>query len=342
MSAKPKKILVRTPNWLGDLVMSLGFLHKLREVFPDTCVEAIAKAEISDLLELVPGISSIHRFSKSEYRNVQGVYRFASRFKEVDIYFSLPDSFSSALMGFFTKAKRRVGFRANFRRALLTDALQKPKHQHRSEEYVALLQPFVAEPLGAISVRLTPPPDTLLAAEPMHPKIVLNLNSESPSKVVPLQKGIEIAEALLARVPDAVLVLTGSPKERAYTEAFLSLLSAPSRVINLAGKTSVKALAGALAATELVISTDSGTAHLANAVGVPTLVLYGAGDERNTAPYHRENTFGFRVPGLDCAPCISTTCKFGVPKCLAEMQTAEIVQKAVEILTKNMAGRQKA
>jgi heptosyltransferase-2 len=72
MSTKPKKILVRTPNWLGDLVMSLGFFHKLRKVFPDASVEAIAKAEISDLLELVPGISSIHPFSKSAVSRCAG------------------------------------------------------------------------------------------------------------------------------------------------------------------------------------------------------------------------------------------------------------------------------
>ncbi len=328
----PKNILVRAPNWLGDLVMSLGFFYKLRHAFPDATIEVIAKAEIADLLELVPQLSRVHPFSKKTYRGLAGLYRFASRFAEVDLYFSLPDSFSSAAMGFFARAKRRIGFRGDWRNLLLTDALHKPKHLHRSEEYALLLSTFLAEPTTALSVQLTPPPDTLLTAFASHPKIVLNLNSESPSKVVPLRKGVEIAEGLLRCVPDAMLVLTGSPKERRYAETFTAMLSEPKRVINLAGQTTVKMLAGVLAAVHVVISTDSGTAHLANAVGTPTLVLYGAGDERNTSPYHRENSFGFRVQGLDCAPCISTTCKFGEPKCLAQMQSAEIVQTAVSLL----------
>lgn len=332
MKLIPKKILVRAPNWLGDLVMSLAFFYKLREAFPDAVIEAVVKAEIADLLDLVPSVSRIHLFSKKDYRGVRGLYRFASRFSDIDLYFSLPDSFSSALMGVFARAKRRIGFRGDLRGALLTDALRKPKHLHRSEEYAMLLSPFLAEPTTALSARLTPPPDALLAEFAARPKIVLNLNSESPSKVVPLQKGVEIAEALLRCVPDAMLVLTGSPKERRYAETFATMLSAPSQVANLAGKTTVKTLASALAAAHIVISTDSGTAHLANAVGTPTLVLYGAGDERNTSPYHRENSFGFRVKGLDCAPCVSTICKFGEPKCLAQMPAADIAQKVAETL----------
>ncbi|MDW8465112.1 MAG: glycosyltransferase family 9 protein [Chloroherpetonaceae bacterium] len=328
----PKKILVRTPNWLGDLVMSLGFLHKLPEVFPEARIEAIAKAEIADLLELVPAISQIHRFSKQTYRGVRGLYRFASGFHDVDVYFSLPDSFSAALMGVFSRAKRRVGFCANQRRALLTDALRKPTNKHRSEEYAHLLSPFVSKPIEPLCVKLVPPSDTLLTEFALKPKIALNLNSESPLKVVPIEKGVEIATELLRQLPEAVLVLTGSPKEQTYTEKFCQQLPEPKRVVNLAGRTSVKTLAGVLAAVSLVISTDSGTAHLANAVGTPTVVLYGAGNERNTAPYHQEGAVGVRVQGLPCAPCISTTCKFGVPKCLALMPAAEIVEKAVSLI----------
>lgn len=333
----PQKILVRTPNWLGDLVMSLGFLHKLAQVFPTAQIEAIAKAEIADLLELVPTISRIHPFSKHVYRGVHGLYRFASRFEDVDIYFSLPDSFSSALMGVFSRARRRIGFRANGRSVLLTDALTKPTHLHRSEEYAALLSPFFPNPTCNLSVRLEPPPDHLLTAFAAQPKVVLNLNSESPSKVVPFEKGLEIAQQLLQQLPDVQLVLTGSPKERAYTDAFCQQLAAPAQVVNLAGQTSVKALAGVLAAVNLVISTDSGTAHLANAVGTPTVVLYGAGDERNTSPYHQAWSVGVRVPGLSCAPCVSTVCKFGKPQCLALMSATEIVQKAVALLHRQRA-----
>ncbi len=329
----PRKILVRAPNWLGDLVMSTGFFYKLRDALPDAEISVVAKSEIADLFDLLPFIKTVHRFSKADFTGLGGLYRFSKGISDnYDMYFCLPPSFSSALMGKLAGAKRRVGFKGNLRSMLFTTAHDVPKNIHRSEEYALLLHGLLDSPTKNLTVKLMPPPDKLLASISARHKIVLNLNSESQSKIVPIEKGLEIANLLLEKLPDATLILTGSKKERAYTEAFQKLVSNPNRVVNMAGKTSIKELASLLAASGLVISTDSGAAHLANAVGTPTLVFYGAGDERNTAPYHVENSVGFRVQGLDCAPCVSTTCKFGEPKCLSQMNTLDIVQSAVRFL----------
>src|SRR5690349_22847436 len=99
------KILVRLPNWLGDMVMATGFVRKLQEFFPGAEVWVIAKKGIHELLPFIPGISGSYIFSKDEYKGVGGPWRFGkaiAKEQKFDLFFSLPDSFSSAMMGFAT------------------------------------------------------------------------------------------------------------------------------------------------------------------------------------------------------------------------------------------------
>ncbi|MDX2129235.1 MAG: glycosyltransferase family 9 protein [Chloroherpetonaceae bacterium] len=336
----PHRILFRSPNWLGDVVMSLGFVKRLREAYPKSEIIGIAKKGLEPLLSLSAPLTAVYGFSKTEHRGVLGLRSFAHSILkshgEFDLFISLPESFSTALLGWFTGAKVRVGFGGEFRSLLLSSSLPKPQNLHRTEEYAALLNPAfhhyapASQTLAPLEAKLKVIPSPLLLPFAGMKKIVLNLCSESPSKVVPLRLGIELAEDLL-RDPRVQLIVTGIAKERAYLDAFQSMISAPERMLNLGGKTSVVELASVLAGCDLVISTDSGTAHLANAVGSPTVVLNGAGDERNTHPYHLENSIGLRVSGLSCAPCVSTVCKFGEPKCLAEMKAADVLAAASAI-----------
>jgi ADP-heptose:LPS heptosyltransferase len=102
------KILVRFPNWLGDLVMSIGFYNKLKEIFRDGKVFAIVRSEVGELLNLFGDFERIFYFSKDKYKGILGIIRFSKGIRNnYDIYFSLPNSFSSALMGFFSNSKKK-------------------------------------------------------------------------------------------------------------------------------------------------------------------------------------------------------------------------------------------
>ncbi|MBS1502134.1 MAG: hypothetical protein JST32_08740 [Bacteroidetes bacterium] len=77
---------------------------------------------------------------------------------------------------------------------------------------------------------------------------------------------------------------------------------------------------------EAVLTTDSGPAHLANSLGVPTIVLFGAGDESNTAPYNKDLLTVIRAGKLECEPCVRNTCKlYGVPKCMELIDELRII-----------------
>ena len=88
----------------------------------------------------------------------------------------------------------------------------------------------------------------------------------------------------------------------------------------MAGKTNLKEMVELLNSSRVMLTTDSGPAHVANALGVHTIVLFGAGNENNTAPYNKINRQIIRLGQLPCEPCINNTCKlYGVPECLVQL-----------------------
>ncbi len=104
-------------------------------------------------------------------------------------------------------------------------------------------------------------------------------------------------------------------------------------IINLAGKTNLHELADLISNARLVLSTDSGIAHLGNAFGLHTIVLFGAGNENKTAPYNRENLTVIRLGELSCEPCENNVCKrFGIPKCLTLLDDQRIIDEVLKHL----------
>src|SRR5205085_2756012 len=137
------KILVRLPNWLGDMVMSVGALHQLPQFFPGASISVIVKQGLQDLLPFFPETSHQFVFSKDNYPGVKGLWRFGrmiQRADQFDLFISFPDSFSSALMGLATGAAKRIGYRKEGREVALTNAYTKPKGLHRVEEYIRLVE----------------------------------------------------------------------------------------------------------------------------------------------------------------------------------------------------------
>src|SRR5437763_4979878 len=119
------KILVRLPNWLGDMVMAVGALHQLPFFFPGAEVSVVAKKGLHELLPFFPPLQQQFVFDKNEYKGPQGLWQFGRsirREQRFDLFISFPDSFSSALMGYAAAAKKRVGYKNEGRTVLLTNA----------------------------------------------------------------------------------------------------------------------------------------------------------------------------------------------------------------------------
>ncbi len=279
------KILIRLPNWLGDVVMSTAFVRAVEQIYPGAAVDVIIKKELSGIAALMPGISKIHPFSKQEHRGLKGVYRFGKslRPEKYDLFFCLPDSLSSALMGWATGAKKQVGFAKEGRFFLLTKSYKKPANLHRVDEYISLLEQFTSKKISDRVVKLE-----ARNIEHANNLVVINFNSEAESRRMPVDKGTHLLNTLTNSFQSVRFVLVGSAKEAEYVGQLLKNSENSDRLENYAGKTNLEGLCNLMASAKAVITTDSGPAHLANSLGVPTIVLFGAGNEHNTAPYNKE------------------------------------------------------
>jgi len=317
------KILIRLPNWLGDVVMSTAFINAVRQLYPGASIDVIIKKELGGIAKLIPGLNHIHLFSKQEYSGLGGVYSFGKKLRsqQYDIYFNLPHSLSSFVMAWASGTKQRLGFNKEGGFFLLTRSFKKPTNLHRVDEYISLLENFAGKSIIDKVVKLQAD-----ASAAIKNTVIINFNSEALSRRMPLDKGRGIVNALTATFTDTTFSFVGSPKEAAFVNELLAGLDNNDRLQNLAGKTNLKGLAQLMAGSKAILTTDSGPAHLANAVGVPTIVLFGAGNESNTAPYNKQGLTVIRYGKLICEPCVRNTCKlYGIPKCMEMLDEIKII-----------------
>jgi ADP-heptose:LPS heptosyltransferase len=323
------KVLVRLPNWLGDMVMSVGFINQLPHFFPGAEVSVIAKKGIHELLSFFPKTEYQFVFSKEDNKGLKGLLRFGNYIKEsakFDLFFCLPDSFSSAMMGVATGAGKRIGYKKELRQLLLTDAFSKPEGLHRVGEYIRLLELYTGK-------QSTPADVSLHHSFQKKDYVVVNINSEASSRRLTIDKAIELLQLLRSSIGEKI-ILIGAPKEREFVDAVFSRLPDKYNFQNLAGQTSLCQLAEVLASARVMLTTDSGPAHLANALGTPTVVLFGAGNENNTAPYNKNLRSIIRLGELSCEPCKKNVCvRFGTPQCLERLDSNRIIQTVKMHLT---------
>lgn len=322
------KILVRLPNWLGDLVMSLAFVDALHKEFPDAAIQVIVKEGLQPILDSRKDILAPIGFSKKHYPGLLGVRTFCQqtlRGTHYDMYVSLPDSFSAAWMGWMAHSPIRIGYRKEGRQLLLTHAYTRNTKQHRVRQYLDLLAHYLDKPISS--------------QEPIMPQsysgpfhgIVFNTNSEASSRRLPVQKAQQILSNLLKQT-DQPITLIGGPGEAAHVEAIAAPHANNPRVINRAGKTTLPELVQIIGHSSGMVSTDSGPAHVANALGTPLVVLFGAGDEQQTAPFNPTRRAIVRLGQLHCEPCQKNTCVYVLPKCLLQLEEDRIVQLLLTVL----------
>lgn len=324
-----KSILIRLPNWLGDMVMATALVEAVKKYYPNAEIDLIAKQGIDFLLEFFPAHNQRIIFSKQEYEGLKGAHEFGKKIrkeKKYDLFFCLPDSLSAATMGAAVHAKKSIGFKKNVRFLLLTNIYKKNKKLHRVEEYVDLLSQFVKKKIDVPAVCLIPNENKCLNT------LIININSEASSRRLPKEKAISIINRIRKNIHNEI-ILIGSPAESQFVNEVYEMLDDNKNISNLAGQTSLPQLVNLFTSCKAMLSTDSGPAHLNNALRKNTLVLFGAGNEFNTAPYNKDFCTVIRLNKLACEPCVNNKCElYGIPECLLQLDENVIVEKLKIIL----------
>lgn len=298
-------------------------------LYPDAEMDLIVKKGLEPLIDFLPAHNKHYVFSKNEYKGLSGAWKFGRQIKKekiYDLFFCLPDSLSSAAMGFATGARKRIGYKKEGRSILLTSSFYKKKGLHRVDEYLDLLKQYTGKAPGEVAVKV------ISQGMDKNGGIVININSEAASRRLPPEKAISIISVIRQEFNHSIVLIAG-PKDAAFVNTVYNAL--PNKTaIKIVADASLPELASILESAELMLSTDSGPAHLANALGTHTIVLFGAGNEQNTAPYNKDRCTVIRLGQLPCEPCVSNTCKkFGVPECLLRLDETLIVNEIAKHLS---------
>jgi ADP-heptose:LPS heptosyltransferase len=127
-------------------------------------------------------------------------------------------------------------------------------------------------------------------------------------------------------------VLTAAPSEEKFIDLVVNQLKSTDRLINLAGKTSIIELGWVLKHASIVVSTDTGNAHFANALNTPAVVLFGPGRQQRCHPYKTEILRSLQLLEMSCVPCRKELCKFGDNRCLTNIPNASIIEAMSDLL----------
>lgn len=302
------KVLVRLPNWLGDTVMAVPALRSLRSGLAPGDRIAAAGPWVSLLAaeRLADEWVAYPRAWNARLRAAEAAARLRP-----DVALVLPNSLESALAAWYSGARRRIGYDTAGRGPLLTDRLPLPApRRHQVDEYLALL-----DPLGIAAVTrepaLAPPADPALetarlldeCAPAGAPRVGIHLGAAfGASKIWPAERVAGLCRLLRAR--GLVPVLLGAPADAALERAVRQQLS-DGEPPSLVGRDRPDLLPGLLARLDAFVGGDTGTAHLAAALGTPVVALFGPTDPELSAPRGPATVITKRVP---CAPCFYARC----------------------------------
>jgi len=333
----PQRILVKEVNWLGDIVMSLPALRAIRKAYPQAHISVLIKKELASFFDGAGWIDEVlpYRLRKGVFHGFSDRRIIVSelRKRKFDLAVLFPNSFDSALWPALARIPYRVGF-ARDARGLLLSHKTKPTARilevHQVHYYLAMLR----ETLGVEGAPGEFRPDVSTAAaakmqaflaskrrQPGSRLVALSVAAAfGPAKEWPLERFARLID-LLSEKHGVECVLVGAPNERRKSEEVAAASKAGAIVA--AGETSVGEALALLSITDGFAGNDSGSMHVAGALGKPTVGIYGSTRADRTGPLGPRTHVLYKK--IECSPCLQRTCKFGHYDCLKQIQPEEVV-----------------
>lgn len=316
-------ILIVGPSWVGDMVMASSLVAVLRQRFPNRPIDMLAPPSALPIATLIEGVRDAipSEFGHGEL-GLTGRWKLGRslRPKGYGTAIILPRAFKAAVAPFAAGIPERIGYAAEGRSILLTRPRRdsERKTARTIDRFVALGRDDSAISTAERSPRplLNAPPIAAAAIEQKlglvtgRPVVSLAPGAEyGPAKRWPAAKFAALAR--LASEAGFGVRLFGGPKDRDITAEIAAKAGVP--VEDLAGRTSLIEAAALLAASDVVVSNDSGLMHVAGALDRPLVVLYGSSSEKMTPP----TAPLAEVVSLDlsCRPCFQRTCPLGTLAC---------------------------
>lgn len=341
LQEQPANIIVRMPNWLGDLVMATPILADLRAHWKTTRITVMCQSNVAPLLKCDPNVDEVFSYKRpSGWIHRQQHLSIYEKIQEghFDLGLLLTNSFSSAWWFWRGGVKKRIGFEGNLRTPLLTTAIPFPKEretQHLVLTYKALLEPL-GIPVSATPPRLYVAPEEYHAAQELlklygiNPKtnIIVGINpgaAYGSAKCWLPERFQEVTRKLLEN-PNVYVVYFGDPAGAPLVNDICKDM--PERVVNLAAKTTIRELMALIQCCSIFLTNDSGPMHIAAALGTRLLALFGSTNDTKTGPFPQGMVIHKHV---ECSPCYKRTCPIDF-RCMTRIEVDEVYDHLVKIM----------
>lgn len=334
---KPQQLLVAGPAWIGDMVMAQSLFKTLKQRPFPVEIDVLAPAWSNPILARMPEVRDIINLPV-EHGELGLARRYqlgkSLRNKQYDQAIITPRSFKAALVPFFARAKQRTGYRGEMRYGVINDmrALDKSILRQTVQRYVAL----------GLDRDSNLPPDTPYPSLDVDKnnlsELLRTLQLKLDKPVIGMMPGAEYGEAkrwpaeyfaeLASRLIDEgnQVWLLGSEKDRALAESICKNNSA----VNLCGQTRLEDTIDLLSACKVAVTNDSGLMHVAAAVDIPLVAIYGSSTPDYTPPLSSRAAIEYL--GLECSPCFKRVCPLGHTDCLKNI-SPEMVYNSLNRLS---------
>ncbi len=346
------KILVRLPNWVGDAVMCTPALHAIRTRWPEAEICLLGREWVSGLYQAQPWANRVLAFDhKNRHSGFFGLERLAReiRAEKFDAAVLFQNAFQAAWLAWRAGVPQRIGYARDARSWLLTRAIPVPAPgevpAHESFYYLELLRragwierlPEVERITIQVSPEAMERAEQILqgAGVPSFPRLTRVAMAPGAAygsaKCWPVERYAALADRLIAEF-GADVILFGSTDELEVAGEIAAAMKRPA--VQLAGETSIADLPALFASCDMFIGNDSGAMHVAAAVGLPVVAVFGPTDPEGTAPVTPQRAIvRHRVA---CSPCFLRHCPID-HRCMTRVDVDAVFSAARDWIKKGHA-----
>ncbi len=343
------KILIRVPNWVGDAVLCIPALEAIRARRPEAEIALLGREWVSGLFQGQAWADRVIVFDhKGRHKGFFGLERLAREVRKecFDTAVLFQNAFQAAWLAWRAGVAQRIGYARDGRSWLLTHALPVPgpgeARAHESYYYLELLRragwlerlPEVKRIRLTVSTQAKERAEEMLerAGVPGAPRVVRVAMAPGAAygsaKCWPVERYAALADRLIAEF-GADVILFGSVAEREVTGKIAAAMKRSA--VQLAGETAIADLPALFASCDLFIGNDSGAMHVAAAVGLPVVAVFGPTDPEGTAPMTPQRTVVQQR--VECSPCFLRDCPID-HRCMTRVEVDAVYTAARDWITK--------
>jgi len=339
-----QRIVVRGTNWVGDSVMTVPALRALRRVLPDAHITLVIRPGTKGIFSEAEFIDDVLLYDRKGAVSVLGQVREWKR-RNFDLAVLFQNAFEAALIPFLAGVPVRLGYATESRQVLLTHPLPLPEWRSAKHEvfyYLYLVTALEQMLFGRSDICESEPDASIRIPESRKAEAAELLRAHSVSEtesVVAICPGsinsrakrwpAERFAALADRLIDSrrKVLLIGSKDELDVSEDVVRRMR--NQPVVLTGKTSLDQITAVLDRADLIVTNDTGPAHIGAALGRPTLVIFGPTNPLTTRPFGPEAEI-LRLPP-DCAPCMLRDCPID-HRCMTAITVDEVFERSHALL----------